>query len=249
MMFRLLFSRRWLLTTFLVVLGAAVCVRLGIWQLDRLEQRRTFNAHVLEMRSLPPLDLNRVTDPGILVNMEYRAAIARGKYDYAAQIALRNQYHEGQYGYHLLTPLVLDENLVILVDRGWIPAEGNATPNDWRKYDETETEVTVRGILRLGAPQRDAPSDMTRLDFWKMVDLDRIAAQMPYPIVKVYLQLDPQEGRTQPPIPYQPTLDLSEGPHFGYAIQWFTFAAILLFGYPFYVRKQEQPPLGSNHRQ
>ncbi len=249
MIFRLIFSRRWLLTTFLVILGTGVCVRLGIWQLDRLEQRRAFNTHVLEMRSLPPLDLNNLADPNTLVEMEYRAATARGKYDYTAQIALRNQYYEGQYGYHLLTPLLLDQNLAILVDRGWIPAEGNATPDDWRKYDEAETEVTVRGILRLGNSERNVPANAMRLDFWKMVDLDRIAAQMPYPIAKVYLQLDPQEGRTQPPIPYQPTLDLSEGPHFGYSVQWFTFAAILLFGYPFYVRKQEQPTLGSNHRQ
>jgi surfeit locus 1 family protein len=41
-----------------------------------------------------------------------------------------------------------------------------------------------------------------------------------------------------PPIPYQPEIELTEGPHFGYALQWFTYALILVLGYPFYVRRQ-----------
>ncbi|MFN3741047.1 MAG: SURF1 family protein [Anaerolineales bacterium] len=237
----LLFSRRWLLTTFLVLVGVAVCIRLGFWQLDRLEQRRTFNAHVQDMRSLPPLDLNQTSNFSDITRMEYRAAIARGRYDYEAQVALRNQYYEGQYGYHLLTPLLLDNQIAILVDRGWIPAEGNASPVDWRKYDEPTEIIAVRGILRLGHPQRTPENSAAHLDFWMFVDLEKIGKQIPYLILPAYLQLDPQE-RTTPPIPYQPTLDLSEGPHLGYAIQWFTFAAILLFGYPVYVRKQEEHP-------
>lgn len=240
MTLRLILSRQWLLTTFLVILGAAICVRLGFWQLDRLKQRRAFNAHVLTMRSLPPLDLNNALDTSALTNMEYRAAIARGKYDYEYQIALRNQYHQGQYGYHLLTPLLLDDRTAILVDRGWIPAEGNESPVDWRKYDEPQENVMVHGILRLGNPQQIQKNSSNRLDFWMLVDLEQIGKQIPYALLPVYLQLDPQEGQTTPPIPYQPTLDLSEGPHLGYAIQWFTFAAILLFGYPVYLRKQEE---------
>lgn len=237
----LLFSRRWLPTTFLVLVGVAVCIRLGFWQLDRLEQRRTFNAHVQEMRSLPPLNLNSLSDPSALTGMEYRTATASGKYDYTAQIALRNQYYEGQYGYHLLTPLLLDGQTAILVDRGWIPAE-DSTPDAWRKYDEAEDLIVVQGILRLGHRQSFATPPPPHLDFWVFVDIERISAQMPYSLLPVYLQLDPDEKQMRPPFPYQPTLDLSEGPHLGYAIQWFTFAVILLFGYPVYVRKQEEHP-------
>ncbi len=244
-MIRLMFSRRWLLTTFLVLLGAAVCVRLGFWQLDRLQQRRIFNAHVLQMQALSPLDLNSITDPAALTTMEYRAATAHGRYDYSAQLVLRNQYYEGQYGYHLLTPLLLTEGQAVLVDRGWIPAEENASSAlDRLQYNEEHQEVSVRGILRLGQPSsRNAPEK----GLWVTVDLEQISARMPYKLLPVYLQLDPQPGRTQPPVPYQPVIEITEGPHLGYAIQWFTFAAILLLGYPFYIRKQEQIS-GANHR-
>ncbi|NJC94824.1 MAG: SURF1 family protein, partial [Anaerolineae bacterium] len=53
-----MFSRKWWLTTLLVLLGTALCVRLGIWQLDRLDQRRAFNAQFGSMRALHPLALD-----------------------------------------------------------------------------------------------------------------------------------------------------------------------------------------------
>ena len=253
MILRAMFYRRWLLTTLLVVLGAAVCVRLGIWQLDRLEQRRAFNAHVLAMRALPPLDLD---NPGSadLASQEYRAATVTGTYDFAHQVAIRNQVwtdpvgHIDLAGYHLLTPLILnDGETAVLVDRGWVPAEGNQTPEGWPRYDQTGL-VTLSGILRPGrsrpdfggVPDPDLAPGQTRLDFWNMVNIERIDAQTPYELLPVYLQLDPQPEQTEPPYPYQPEIELTEGPHAGYAGQWFTFATILLVGYPFYLRRQEK---------
>ena len=49
-----LLSGRWILLTILALLGAVGCVRLGIWQLDRLAQRQALNAHVRAMLALPP---------------------------------------------------------------------------------------------------------------------------------------------------------------------------------------------------
>ena len=78
-----------------------------------------------------------------------------------------------------------------------------------------------------------------RLELWNNADVARIAGQLPYPILPVYIQLDADAQDTEPPIPFQPEIELTEGPHFGYALQWFTFATILFVGYPFYLRKQE----------
>ncbi len=239
-----MFTRKWWITTILVILGAALCVRLGIWQLDRLAQRRVFNAHVFAMQAMPPLNLPASVD---LTAMEYRAVTASGTYDFENQVALRNQFNGDQYGYHLLTPLKLPDGEAILVDRGWIPSDGNSTPADWRKYDQTGP-VTVQGQIRSEQTQPSFGSvadptlapGQTRLDFWIYVNLDRIKLQMPYSILPVYIQLDPDPGRTQPPIPFQPVLDLTEGPHQGYAIQWFSFATLLVAGYPFYLNYQEK---------
>jgi surfeit locus 1 family protein len=239
-----MFQRKWLLATLLVVAGTALCIRLGIWQLDRLDQRRAFNHQVESMRAMPALDLNQQV-PDDISKMEWRAVQVQGKYDFANQTALRNQYNGNQYGYHLLTPVLFDGHAV-LVDRGWIPAEGNATAQDWQKYNESE-DVSIAGQIRLGQTKprfggvADAvPQDGTKLVLWNNADIEHIIKQLPYQALPVYIQPDVDPNDTTPPIPYQPTIELTEGPHFGYALQWFTFATILLVGYPFFLRKQEE---------
>jgi surfeit locus 1 family protein len=246
MILKSMFQKKWILTTLLVLLGAALCIRLGIWQLDRLDQRRTFNTHYLSMLDMPPLDLNADTTSD-LASMEYRAVIVRGEYDFANQVALLNYYHDGVYGYHLLTPLLLADGRAVLVDRGWIPAEGNDSPSGWTRYNEA-APVPVQGVMRLGVTKvpfggrADPPlaEGQTRLDFWNFANLERIGQQIPYPILPIYIQPTVDPADNVPPIPSAPEVEITEGPHMGYAIQWFFFASLLLAGYPFFLRKQEQ---------
>lgn len=253
MMLANMFRRRWLLTTALVFAGTAVCIRLGFWQLDRLEQRRAFNVQVESMRAAEVLDLNQEL-PEDIISMEWRALKVTGKYDFEHQVALRNQYSaDREYGYHLITPLHFNAatgssraQLVILVDRGWIPSEGNAEPAEWRKYDVVG-QVSVTGQLRLG---QDKPAfggvadpelspGQSHLDLWNNLSIERISRQLPDPVLPVFMQPDLGEDQVLPPIPFQPILELDEGPHLGYALQWFSFATILFIGYPFYLRRQE----------
>ena len=238
-----MFKRKWLLATLLVVAGSALCIRLGIWQLDRLEQRRAFNHQVETMRAMPALDLNHQV-PADVSKMEWRAVKVQGQYDFANQIALRNQYYGNEYGYHLLTPLLFDGQSV-LVDRGWIPAQGNSLPQDWLKYNQ-DGEVNLAGQIRLGQTKPRfggvadrIPTDGSKLEIWANADVEDINRQLPYPALPVYIQPDVVANDSEPPIPFQPSIELTEGPHFGYALQWFTFATILLVGYPIYLRKQE----------
>ena len=238
-----MFSRKWLFATLLVFAGTALCIRLGIWQLDRLEQRRAFNLQFETMRGMPPLDLN-ITDLNDIEKMEWRPVMITGEYDFEHQVAIRNQYYGSEYGYHLMTPL-LSDGLAVFVDRGWIPADGNSAPEDWRKYDEPGV-VTVTGQIRLGQSKpalggvADAlPADGSPLWVWNNGDVEKMALQLPYPALKVYIQPDLDPADEVPPIPYQPAVEITEGPHLGYAAQWFTFATILFVGYPFFLRKQE----------
>jgi len=250
MLLRKMFQRKWLMSTLLVLAGTALCIRLGIWQLDRLQQRRAFNAQFESARAEPALDLNQELPPDITA-MEWRSVKVAGEYDFANQVALRNQYNGDQYGYHLLTPLLFDPSTgsgqatTVLVDRGWIPADGNSAPADWRKYDEPNP-VNVSGQIRLGQEKpayggvADAlPENGAKLEIWNNADIAHIATQMPYPILPVYIQPPTDASDNKPPIPYQPEIEITEGPHLGYALQWFTFATILFVGYPFYLRKQE----------
>jgi surfeit locus 1 family protein len=241
-----MFSRRWLLTSILVVLGVAVLARLGIWQLDRLAQRKAFNARVQSQLDQTELDL---TDGNINLNlagMEYRAVHVIGKYDHSQQITLRNQYWQNQWGVHLVTPLhIQNSDQIVLVDRGWIPAD-DFESGDWSKYDEPGL-VEVRGMIR--ASQSKADFGMRRdatplpgegpLLAWNFVNIDLLKNQIEGSLLPIYIQEGPDPVWTDLPYRSLPELELTEGPHMGYAIQWFTFATILGLGYPFFIRRQE----------
>jgi surfeit locus 1 family protein len=237
---------RWIITTLLALAGVAVLIRLGIWQLDRLEWRREFNTRVVAQINAPALDLNSEQPAAeTLYEMEYRQVQVRGVYDFSQEVLLRNQVWDNQLGYRVLTPLhVSGSNAWILVDRGWIPYD-SAQPEQRTQYQEPG-EVLVRGVLRRteekpdfgGVPDPTLSPGETRLDAWNLVNVARIQAQVNQPLLLAWVQQAPDATWTGLPYRSQPEIEITEGSHLSYAIQWFTFAAILAIGYPFFVRRQ-----------
>jgi len=246
---RIAFSRRWWWTTLGMLLVVGVMIRLGIWQLDRRAARRLDNAHVLAMQAAAMLDLNGLDPSLALETMEYRTATARGRFDFQHQVALQNQYWgipdgPAEYGYHLLTPLILENGRAILVDRGWIPG-AYTEPTTWREFDLPE-QATVTGVLRLSQTKSEMGSLSTGdhlpgqpAPFWVLPDLAGIALQLPYPLLPVYLQQAPLEGEVDLPYKAIPEPEISEGSHLGFALQWFFYASLVFFGYPVFLRKRE----------
>jgi surfeit locus 1 family protein len=249
-MFLRLLSRQWILTTLLVVLAMGVMARLGIWQLDRLEQRRSFNARVQAQLDQPALDLSQALQEGAasrreLEGMEYREVFVSGEYDPSQEVILRNQAWENQLGVHLFTPLkIAGSEQTILVNRGWAPFD-DFTQGNLSRYRE-EGQVTVRGVIRASQekPELGRAVDPTpgpggqRLDAFLAANVERIAQQVPYPLLPVYIQQSADPAWSGPPHRAELELALTEGSHLGYALQWFSFALILGIGYPFYVRRE-----------
>jgi surfeit locus 1 family protein len=246
-----MFSSRWWWTTLLVFLGIAVTVRLGIWQIDCNSQRQSKNDHIRVVQAFPVLELSTLEPQDDLEEMEYRAVRVTGRYDYDHQVAIRNQFWTQNWGvesgYALLTPLVLENGQAIMVQRGWIPAKYD-TPASWREFDEPGI-LTIEGVIRLamqkgemggGVPDPALSPGQAGLDFWNFVNIDRLQDQVPYPLYNIYIQQAPVAGKTTLPYASLPELDLSPGEHLGFALQWFFFASLLLFGYPVFLKKQNK---------
>lgn len=235
---RALFSRRWWWVTLLVVVVMAVLARLGFWQLDRLEQRRESNRLLAVALDQPPLDLASEPLPANLENVENRLAVASGQYDIDNQVMLKVQNWQGRAGAHLITPLVFeDDQTAVLVDRGWIP-EADNNPQGRAKYDIIDP-VTVRGYVAQSQtlPQASIEDATTPQEQWYRVDIAGIDEQMPYDLLPVYLLQEPGDNST-PPFRSAPDLELSEGNHLSYAMQWFIFSLGLGIGYLAFVNKQ-----------
>ncbi|MCA9936478.1 MAG: SURF1 family protein [Ardenticatenaceae bacterium] len=239
---RTLFNRRWWWATLLVLLAMGVMVRLSIWQLDRLAQRRAANAELQLMLDADPLVLTGAfaTDT-TLTQLPNRRVTAVGEFDFSQQLALKVQNWQGRAGIHLIAPLMLDAETAVLVDRGWIP-DSEAPPENWATYDETGP-VTIDGYVALSqtlSRTAVAPPDAPQQE-WFRVDIAAIQPQMPYRLLPIYILQSPAGDNSKLPFRAEPEIDLSEGPHLSYAIQWLLFTVILGGGYLYFVRKNSAP--------
>lgn len=236
---RALVGRKWWWVTLLVFVGMAVFVRLGIWQLDRLAERRAENAVLAEALAAPPTPLTAVPLPPDLATLKDRAVTVSGVYDLDNQMALLVQNWSGVAGIHLIAPLVTDGGeTAVLIDRGWIP-DSDSDPAQWAKYDETGP-ITITGYVALSQVVSRAANTIpdTPQQAWYRVDVAAMQAQLPYTLLPVYvIQSPPEEGNSEPPLRRPRQVELSEGNHFSYAMQWFLFTLLLGGGYLIYVNK------------
>ncbi len=196
---------------------AAGCVRLGAWQLDRLQQRRARNAQVRAARERPAVEARAGLPADSAASRRVHAA---GRYDYAHQRLWRARSYEGVPGVALVTPLRLADGSAVFVDRGWAPSP-DAAHVDERAYREPDTA----DVLGLGFRAPRGRGD---------VDPVALRDSLPYPVLPFILQqLPPAPGVSRPLPPgliRWPPPPLDDGPHLSYAIQWFCFAVIILVG-------------------
>jgi surfeit locus 1 family protein len=192
------------------VLVAAVCVRLGIWQLDRLAQRKARNAGLAARLALPVLEAGSGLSGD---SAQFRRVTARGRYDFGAEKTWPGRSFEGTPGVALVTPLRLPDGSAVLVDRGWVPSP-DAFHVDHSAYRESDSAVVAGIARRLPRGRGDVDS----------------AGFLPFVI-----ELQTPETGGLPRRWPAPTLD--NGPHLSYAIQWFSFALIALVGTAAMIRR------------
>lgn len=213
----------------LILLLAAVAIRLGVWQLERLGDRRATNLVELAARDLPPLDLTLPgADDSLLAG---RRITARGHFEPAGEIYLRNRAHNQAPGVHVTTPFAIDATGDQLwVVRGFAFAPDGITPR-FVTSPQSGT-VTISGVASSFPMTEDAGQPIPVEGKTSYRRLDAIVARQLEPRSLdgfVYLAGD-TGGPGQLPAVLPPALD--EGPHFSYAIQWFGIAAAMLtFGW------------------
>ena len=234
------------LATVAAVLIAAVCVRLGFWQLDRLEQRRERNAAITAATSLPTLDLVADSLAELMRRPDayrYRRARVRGLYIPDGDLLLRGRAMEGRPGVHLVTPLrIAGTDTAILVLRGWIPAPDAATadPRPYAEPGSQEVEGIIETTSNAGGPI-PVPETVNGAPVatYQRINTRALRGSITYPLLPVYLQIlpgpssaapAPGGGSGAPALQRVPLPPLDEGPHLGYAIQWFGFASVAIIG-------------------
>jgi cytochrome oxidase assembly protein ShyY1 len=245
--YRFLFTPRWLSLLLVAVLAVPGCTELAFWQLHRLHHAQRHNDLIRTNSRAPAVDaatLMKVGSP-LPAAEQWRAVNVTGRYDLEHTLLVRNHSRQGAPGFHVLSPVVTAAGPAVLVDRGWVgvPDGGGAPPLP----PSPSGQVQVTGLLRPSETQsRRGPRDAADVPAGQVVKIDvpRIAPTLPYPVYGGYVQL-----RTQrPPAPVVDGLSLpdpaslpgsdTEMLHLAYASQWFVFAAIAPIGFVLLVRRE-----------
>lgn len=253
--------------TVVAVAASLLFVRLGIWQMDRLGEKRAASAVRQQREARPPLELADVTarlraSPAADTELAWRRVRLAGRWDYDHEVLIRGRSFEGTPGVYVVTPLVPDAagadssgapaaELPVL--RGWLPSPDAMTPVTISTSEsglgaaEGRTGVLLRSAPGAGEPVIAAGEGGDRRPTLAALDMDAIAdlAADSVSILPMFAHLEPAENdstaiRRGEPLAF-PIPDPGNGPHLSYAIQWFSFALITLVGTWAFVYRRPRP--------
>lgn len=215
----------------LTLVGCALFIALGIWQIDRGQQKARADAQAAAADNAKPLDLVAAA-AGLSPPVQGAvAARAKGRYLATQQLLLDNQSNGDRVGYDVLTPLKMADGGILMVNRGWVP--GHENRNKLPKVPVSAGLREVRGLWRtLPAPGLRLKVDNCRARPWPRV--------VGYPTLADLRCLYGSKVRAGELLLAPAQTDgyvrkwtlgggLSPLRHYSYAVQWFGFAALALF--------------------
>ena len=223
------FSFEWRITLF-TALMIPVLISLGFWQLSRAEEKVALASAFEERQAMRP------ATPAAMASLDaaelaYRPAFARGEYQPGRYFLLDNRTRNGRFGYEVLHVLRLYTGDTLLINRGWVA--GDPARQALPTVPEVSGTVELTGHIYVapGKPYLLAAQQLTQgwpkrvqaveMDLFKSAIEDGASGRLfPYP-----LRLDDdQPGALD--IDWQ-FINVSPAKHTGYAVQWFTMAAVL----------------------
>ena len=226
-----------LIPSFATLILFPLLVFLGLWQLDRADEKRIIDEGIRSAIAKPALELNNF-DLKALSTEAYRPAKVKGKFDTQHQFLLDNRTHAGRPGYHVLTPFIFESDHgreAVLINRGWITYQDTRENIPSIKVTENEIEILgaikeiPRSIVLNETAQQQTDLAYTNPMLLQSVDIPALNQHLSYTLLPILIELDKtdENGYIREWQPYYGSIDK----HNAYATQWFSMAAILLFLY------------------
>lgn len=215
--------------------AAALCIRLGFWQLQRLDERKARNALVSSRINGEPLDVSMI--PRDTSEARFRRVRVAGTIDYEHELVHAARTRRGSPGVNIFTPVRIPGNdTAILVNRGWVysPDGSRVDLTKWHDRDSVFVGYAVELPMTGGSSFTDRPNVIARLGH------DAVAKALPYPVSQTYVVALAVGDTTTAAdrIARLPAPALDNGSHLSYAIQWFGFASVALVGAAIVLRQQ-----------
>ncbi len=229
---RLEFDFEWRITLF-TLLMLPLLISLGFWQMQRAEDKRSLAMAYESQQARAPAPASVLREEPAAA-LAYRQIELHGSYRPGEYFLLDNRMWQGKYGNQVLALFDLVDGGTALVNRGWVPAD----PSRQRATEVPEVggEVRITGHVYVAPGDPYLLADEALAAGWpkqiQAVEMDKIAAVLgqqghglfPYPV-----RIDAGQAGALA-VDWQ-VINVSPEKHIGYAVQWFTMAAVLALIY------------------
>lgn len=221
--FNFRFTPNWLMLV-LATFFISTFVGLGLWQIQRADEKTKMIVAQEALAKQDPL----IWEPGQKLPEQYQKIRLQGIY-LPELFLLDNQHYQHQFGYDVISPLLLDDGSVVMVDRGWV--SGDITRRIFPKVQIPHGSFKMLGTVYfpskkqwvLGPRFEKKENKLTILELIDEEILKQILQKKVYPFI---IRLDSSE-----PFGFVREWEIVSMPpqrHFAYAIQWFAMALVIL---------------------
>lgn len=212
------------------IVGIAILVALGTWQVQRLAWKEGLIAAIDQRIHSAPRPLAEIerqfTEAG---DVEYWPVVAEGTFDHTKERHFLATY-EGQSGFFVYTPLKLADGRFVLINRGFVPYDRKDSTT--RPEGQIEGPVTITGLAR--DPLAEKPSFLVpdndpakNIFYWKDRDvMARSAGLDPAALVPFFIDANDAPNPGGLPVGGVTIIDLPNN-HLQYAVTWYGLAAAL----------------------
>ena len=217
-------------STLITVALLYTMMSLAFWQMDRAEFKDTLQQKIIERKNLSPVTLAEL--PASSESRRYHPVKFIGEFDNQHSFLLDNITFNGVVGYHVFTPVKVNDAKTILVNRGFV-SQGK-TRDQLPEVDVPGGKIEISGLLDF-SPSRTLllAENVQEMSRWPVVlqyvDLTEISQLLGYELYDMVLWLNPGEAGS---FEYDlPVLNLNAAKNNGYAFQWFAMSLALFIIY------------------
>ncbi len=210
----------------LAAAAIALAVSLGQWQTRRADQKLALEAQWDAAERAAPRRLTgrELPPPGELP----MRVVLRGEFDHARSVWLDNRQVDGRPGFWLVTPLRLDGDTAVLVNRGWV-ARDPADRTRLAPVAQPQGAIEIEGLAVTHAPRLlelgEGGSSQPLPAIWQNLDYDQFEAASGLTVARLVVQ---QTGGAEDGLLRRwarPETGVDR--HRGYAFQWYSLSALI----------------------
>lgn len=213
------------------VLATALTARLGFWQLDRAGQKNSLQAAREAQAGKPPLTAGELAaTPAAAETQWHRQATVQGRWLADHTVYLDNRSMSGRVGFFVVTPLLLGDGRLLMVQRGWLP---RALDDRQRlaPYQTPDVVVQVTGHIAPGASRLYELGSAASGPIRQNLDLDAYARELRRPLLPLALIQDDTGPASDGLVRQWPAPASDVHKHYGYAFQWFGLSGLVIVLY------------------